>query len=227
MDKPRVFSTKRLLPQQRQRLVMAGLQVVDRPFIKTQSVSFKFPKREASWIFTSQNAVKAVFEQQNSAHQRASNIYCVGEKTKQLLERFGQKVTKNTNNSSDLASFLIKNVKNHSFLFFCGNKKMDTLGQELTTAGMAIEEVVVYETILHPHKLQQSFDALLFFSPSGVESFLQKNSIGASKCFCIGSSTAAPLMKHTQNIQLASQPTVEHVLASTIQYFKPIIHAQK
>ncbi|MEL0255592.1 MAG: uroporphyrinogen-III synthase, partial [Burkholderiaceae bacterium] len=63
-----------------------------------------------------------------------------------------------------------------------------------------------------------NFDGLLFFSPSGVTSFLQKNKLHDATCFAIGKTTAHALAPHTNSISIASEPTVSHLMALVKQH---------
>ena len=87
-------------------------------------------------------------------------------------------------------------------------------------ANISFEEIEVYETILAPKKINSEVNAVLFFSPSGVESYLKVNEIGDKKCFCIGTTTAEALKEITENIIMAKQQTVENVIIQAINYYK-------
>ena len=89
-----------------------------------------------------------------------------------------------------------------------GNEKID------------YNEIEVYKTVLIPNKIDTFIDGILFFSPSGVESYLNNNSITSQICFCIGTTTAKALADKTNNVILANQPSVENVIIQTIKYFK-------
>jgi uroporphyrinogen-III synthase len=45
------------------------------------------------------------------------------------------------------------------------------------------KEIVVYETTLNVKKINAVPDAILFYSPSGVESYTEMNAIANSSCF--------------------------------------------
>ena len=62
-------------------------------------------------------------------------------------------------------------------------------------------------------------DAILFFSPSGIESYLKDNTITDEKCFCIGTTTAEALQEITENIIIAKQQTVENVIVQAINFY--------
>ncbi|GAA6764644.1 hypothetical protein AAFH68_05750 [Flavobacterium sp. CGRL1] len=69
-------------------------------------------------------------------------------------------------------------------------------------------------------KIKANPEALLFFSPSGVKSYLKDNTINKQLCFCIGETTAEALHKITKNIIIADQPTIEDVIEDVIQEYK-------
>ena len=78
----------------------------------------------------------------------------------------------------------------------------------------------VYETILTPYKINFPLDGILFFSPSGVESYLQENKIEDENCFCIGNTTAEALKYVTPNRIIANQPKMESVVMKCIENYK-------
>jgi len=61
--------------------------------------------------------------------------------------------------------------------------------------------------------------AFFFFSPSGIESFLSKNSVDQQVAFCIGATTAKEARKHFASVVEAKLPSVESVLNSVNAYF--------
>ena len=70
-------------------------------------------------------------------------------------------------------------------------------------------------------KIENKSDAILFFSPSAVESYFKLNTIKDETCFCIGETTAETLeKKKVKNIIVAHRPTVEDVIEGCINEFK-------
>ncbi len=90
------------------------------------------------------------------------------------METNGDKVIKMTEYASELADYLVKNHKNDSFHFFCGNIRSDEIPSKLKENNIPFEEIEVYKTTLNPKKFESQFDAVLFFSPSGVRVFFRK-----------------------------------------------------
>ena len=85
----RLLSTKCLSVEQQNRLIQTGVSYSCWDFIKSTPTNFKANPENKSLIFSSQNAVKSVF---NQFRFRGNNCYCVGGKTQKLLEENGQKV---------------------------------------------------------------------------------------------------------------------------------------
>lgn len=215
-----ILSTKILSPLQKQELTKAGIEVIEADFIKTENKPFELKNLNESLIFTSQNAVHSVLSNPKSEELKSKNVYCVGLKTKILLSENGFNVVAYTGYASDLAEIITLIYRNESYTFFSGNLRRDTLPNALKEAGIKSNEIQVYETSLQPQKIKSPVDAILFFSPSGVESYLKDNSIKKETCFCIGETTAEALHKITKNIIIADQPTIEDVIEDVINEYK-------
>ena len=124
-----------------------------------------------------------------------------------------------TGYAADLAEIITLIYKSESYTFFSGNKRRDTLPDALKEAGVIFNEIEVYETTLTPHKIKESVDGILFYSPSGIESYLKDNKLKNETCFCIGDTTASALENSTKNIIVAHQPTIEDVIESVIEEY--------
>lgn len=225
----RILSTKTLLPNQKQFLLNANLSLVEADFIETKSLSIKANATiNEALIFTSQNAVNAVLGFENIEDLKDKKVFCVGIKTKGLLEANGFQVEAYTGYAEDLAEIISLVYTDSSYTFFSGNLRRDVLPEKLKEAGISFNEIEVYETILTPQKMtstgsangNSTFDGILFYSPSGVESYTKENKIADEMCFCIGNTTANALEHHTKNIIVANQPSVENVIIQCINYYK-------
>ncbi|MDD3003748.1 uroporphyrinogen-III synthase [Flavobacterium sp.] len=220
----RILSTKKLLVNQKQFLLNANITVVEADFIAIHNKQVSIDNVHENLIFTSQNSVTSVLENLKSTETLAllkqKNVFCVGIKTKQLLEENGFSVIAYTGYAADLAEIITLIYHKEQFTFFSGNLRRNTLPEALKNAGIVFNEIEVYETVLTPQKINATFDGILFFSPSGVESFLKDNKINNQMCFCIGTTTANALEKYTKNIIIAHQPTVENVIIQCINEYK-------
>ena len=215
-----ILSTKKLSGEQKQALTDADFEVIDTDFIQTQNKSFELKDLNENLIFTSQNAVHSILSHPKAEELKSKNVFCVGLKTKILLSESGFNVVAYTGYASDLAEIITLIYRSESFTFFSGNLRRETLPQALKDADVKFNEIQVYDTSLIPQKIKTAVDAILFFSPSGVESYLKDNTIKKETCFCIGETTADVLHKITKNIIIADQPTVEDVIEDVIEEYK-------
>lgn len=216
----RILSTKKLQPNQKQFLLNADFRLIEADFIQIEFQSFQLNSSFDYLIFTSQNAVLSVLKNENNSFLKDKICFCVGIKTKQLLEENGLKVENSFDYADDLVDYLLKNHTDKKFTFFSGNLRRDTIPTAFQKNNIIFEEIEVYKTVLTPYKIDNQIDGILFFSPSAVKSYLKENSISNEICFCIGTTTAAEIEKSTKNIVIANRPTVENVIIQSINYFK-------
>ena len=128
-------------------------------------------------------------------------------------------VTHVENSAAKLANYLVEHIKNEEATYFCGDKRRDELPGILNNNGISLNEVIAYQTILSPNVLKKKYNGILFFSPSGIESFLSKNSVDQEVAFCIGGTTAKEAQKYFKTVVEAKLPSVESVLNSVNAYF--------
>lgn len=208
-----VLSTKKLSPSQTELLLNAGLSLVQYDAIKIEFLPFEVPSEVKNAIITSQNAVRSIL----NSEFKIQNCFCVGQKTKALLEENGFRVIKMAEYAAELADYLVKNNQNDSFHFFCGNIRSDEIPTRLKENNIALREIEVYKTTLNPKEFERQFDAILFFSPSGVKSFVAENTLGRSLTVCIGTTTASEAKKHTEKVAIANATSIESVIAKAVK----------
>ena len=211
-----ILSTKKLTPSQKNLILGAGFSVVEYDAIKIEALEFEIPQHLENLIFTSKNGVYA-FSDRNRISSEKTNCFCVGSKTEALLIKKGFNVIKTAQNAQELAAHITKEHKNEHFSFFCGTNRRDELPQLLNEKKVSLEEIEVYNTVLNEKSFQQKFDAILFFSPSGVQSFTAQNSLKNTLAVCIGSTTASEVKKHTENYTTANATTIESVIARAVK----------
>jgi uroporphyrinogen-III synthase len=218
----RLLSTKKLSENQKQLLLSANFAIEEADFINVVNRYFEIETINDFLIFTSQNAVESVLENEKIAEIKTRKCFCVGEKTKAFLEQNGFEVIVSSDYASELASIICNQYFKSSFTFFCGNLRRNILPDSLKLAEVVFEEVEVYETVLTPHKAADNLNGILFFSPSGVQSLLKTNVIRDEVCFCIGGTTAKALIGITNKVVIANQPTIESTLIKSIEFFNKI-----
>ncbi len=218
MPHPSILSTKKLTTAQENLLLQAKIGLVSYSAIAIESTPApSLPKNIENAIITSQNTFKAI---QNKT--TIKNAFVVGEKTATLLEKNGINVKIHTHYAADLVNEIKNKYAHKHFIFPCSSKRRDTIPEGLRNNKISFTEIEAYKTTLCPKKFNQIFDGILFFSPSGVESFYAENTISAkSVLFCIGTTTASAAKKYSENIVIASKPTIESIIISVVKYFFP------
>ncbi len=224
----RLLATKHLAPSFRDRLIQHGFSIIEQPFIQIQELPFQKKEIHNNLIFTSQNAVKIAFSKEEITTQiQGRKYYCVGEKTKTLIEKNGQIVIKMSPNAAELVQFLIKKGQNEQFSFFCGKLRRPEIETQLFENKIEFNTHKIYDTLITPVEINKVFDGVLFFSPSAVISYFKSNTWNSeTHGFCIGNTTAAELAKHTKNFSVAKEPTDAQLLLSIHNYYTQH-HAQK
>ncbi|MDP3353587.1 MAG: uroporphyrinogen-III synthase [Flavobacteriaceae bacterium] len=216
-----ILSTKKLTELQRN-LLKYPLTLIDEDFVKIENIEISketFSCCPSTVIFTSQNAVKSLLKNFERSELCFEKIYCVGEKTKQYLEKNNFKVANFELYSKNLADYIINQKDIKEVTFFCGNSRLDELPNKLNAHHIKVNEVVVYKTILNQIQVNDSIDGILFFSPSGVQSYLlAKNSV-KPKAFCIGTTTALSASNYFEEIVVVDNPTIEDVIHKVNQYY--------
>ena len=146
------------------------------------------------------------------------NCFCVGNKTKALLEKNGLKVKEFGQNAAQLSQKLVKRYKKQVFYYFCGAIRREELPNALKSEKMTFFEIKTYKTVLKLKKFDQKWDGIMFFSPSGVTSYISENKHQRNvNAFCIGQTTASDAKKYFKNVVLADTNTIKSVLEKTIE----------
>lgn len=222
----KVLSTKILSSPQRSLVLNAGLRLVEYNAINITYLNFELPKTPFdAYIFTSQNGVQSFTKQYAkslSSTKKPSNskpVYCVGEKTKQLLEKNCFHVMEVADSAKELGERIVANPKKTSFLWIAGNRRRNELSELLNHHQITFNILIGYNTSLNPKSFKQYFDGVLFFSPSGVSSFFQKNEMTGT-AFCIGQTTVEAVQKHTNSYHVANRATVENVIVQAVKHLQ-------
>lgn len=219
-----VFSTKKLSKSQEDLLNNTiGVESSDFVKVRFNRIAPKVIKNEIeNVIITSKNSVESLLNSFSAVELQFKNIYCVGRRTKKLIEQRIGKVKHSAKNAQNLAEFLKDELKpGDEVTFFCGDLRRDELPTVLGDNGIIVHEVEAYQAILDSIKLNDKIGGVLFYSPSTVQSYLQKNN--ADKiAFCIGETTAAEARKHFTEVQIAKVPTVESVIELTNLHYAKV-----
>ncbi len=211
--KTSVFSTKLLTNDQKDRFAN-GIVVESSNFIKVSSNRIPprvFKKEIENVVFTSKNAVESVLANYTGSELQFNNIYCVGRKTRRFIKNNIGPVKHFEKSAKELAEYLTTNLKVKEVTYFSGNLRLDDLPSILENNNIKINEIEAYQTKFDAKKMPRTVEAVLFYSPSGIESFLKENKANTI-AFCIGNTTAAEAKKHFSDVRVAKLPTVESVI---------------
>lgn len=211
--KPNVFSTKKLTEAQQQKL-NTSVRVDSEDFIKISPnrISPIVLKKEVEHvIFTSKNAVESLLTNISATELQFKNIYCVGRKTRRLIQKKIGKVTHFENNAADLGKYLAKHLKDAEVTYFHGNLSLEDLPTILEENNIAVNKIEAYRTKLSGQSIPDSVEGIVFYSPSTIESYLLNNK-PHSVAYCIGETTAKEARKHFKEVKVAKIPDMDSVI---------------
>jgi len=237
MAKHKVLSTKKLEPSLIEQAKQNDIEIIEQEAIKINCTLSNEKWQEVSnlskkeyVVFTSSNAVLALkkyLHEYVDSFEIKWKIFSLSGKTKEVLEEnagtFGT-IIDTAEDSKNLAEKIV-NTKIREVIFFCGNKRREELPGILKKAGVQVYEVIVYETVETPVVATDDMDAILFFSPSAVQSFFSVNQLkNNTVCFAIGQTTANSIASLTNNkIFISKMPNQQVLLQEVINYFKSMV----
>jgi len=214
---PSVLSTKLLSPSQKNLLLNAYLSLTEYNAIQTKALKIPASISEEKYqnvIVTSQTTVEIIKD------FKIETCFCVGEKTAIKLKSLGFKVEVIAESGIELGKKINQDYSELSFTFFGSKKRRPELSSALKKANVSLAEVFVYDTIKIPKTFQRDFDAVLCFSPSGVDSFFEGNPGSISKLICIGSTTANQAKLYSKSVFVSTKTSVESVIVKTVKLLK-------
>ena len=236
MAKHKVLSTKKLEPSLIEQAKQNQIEIIEQEAVKIISILSKekceevfrqMERKKQFAVFTSSNAVIALknyLDETVSPFQFNWQIFSLSGKTKEVLDDNSQlfgAVIGSADHSKGLAEKIVS-AKVEEVIFFCGNKRREELPNFLKSAGIKVHEVVVYQTVETPVISNDDVEAVLFFSPSAVQSFFSINQLKKNVvCFAIGQTTANSISAFTNNkIVVVGSPSQKSMLASLNFFFK-------
>ncbi|PHR61052.1 MAG: hydroxymethylbilane synthase [Robiginitomaculum sp.] len=213
-----VVSTK-VLSESQLMMVNKDIKIEELDFITTKILPIP-PEavRTDSMIITSQTTVRALLASFPRLNLRFKNIYCVGDKTKALVEERLGRVLYTAPSSKALAIYLCQNMSSRAVTYFCGNLRRGDISKMLGANNIKVTEVPAYETKYSGRKVVGEFSGVMFYSPSGVRSFVKANA-SDKIAFCIGETTAHEARTYFKNVVVAKQSTIEHMLKMVNDYY--------
>lgn len=176
-------------------------------------------------IFTSINAVKSFFNHSISQNlSQNQKIFCVGLQSENFLKNKGFEIIKTEKNAEDLSLFIISDFKEEQFVHFCGNLALETIGKTLAEHNINYSKVTAYHTELLFPIVENDYDIVAFFSPSGVRSFIKNNNPQDKTLFSIGDTTTTEINNWTTQIVLTSPDNTTEDLLKLIRNYASAKH---
>jgi hydroxymethylbilane synthase len=218
--KTNVISTKSFTESQRL-LFHEKVVAESNDFIKISlnRIHPRFLKNEIkNVVITSKNAVESLITNYSAIELQFKHIYCVGRRTKRLVEQKIGKVKHFENSAKKLAEYLVDHIEGTEVTYFCSDLRLDDLPTILENNYIKVTEIEAYQTKYDGIKVDDSVEGVMFYSPSTVESFVQKNK-NEVIAFCIGETTAKEAKKHFSDVRVAKVPTVESVIELVNEHY--------
>ena len=218
--KTNIYSTKSLTEDQRF-LFNEKVKADSSDFVKISlnRIHPRFLKNEIqNVIITSKNAVEALLTNYSAVELQFKNIYCVGRRTKKMIENRIGKVMHSEKNAEKLAKYLVEFIEGTEVTYFCSDIRLDALPTILDDNNIKVNEVEAYQTKLDSVNLPESVEGVMFYSPSTVQSYKKENDANGI-AFCIGETTAKEASKHFEDVRIAKVPTVESVIELVNEYY--------
>ncbi len=237
-NKFRILSTRPLAQELIRKAAEHDILISEQAFIDIRPVTtpeivqqiMNLAAKGGTIVFSSPNAVKIMTKilpyDWNAEPADDRRVYCLQGATKLAVEEHMSRtrIAGTAASSKELAERIIADRNTSTVTFICGNIRRNELPNLLREQHIAVEEIVVYETVETPAALKGTYDGLLFLSPSSARSFFSSNTPAAhTVCFAIGQTTAAALGELTGNRVITSpEPSVELLVQTAIFYFDNI-----
>ncbi len=227
-------------------LVEQGFWVINFPTIKTEKIAdYAELDKIVSEIenfdgifITSPNAAEPFLERLNETGKNfRGKIYVLGKRTNELFKRAGIEIVfyKEAKNAAELIDSIPNNeLEGKKILYLRGNRSLRTI-PEMLGSFAEIKELIVYKTSATEVDAKQSdkvkekinsgkIAAVCFFSPSGVESFLENLAEfkqDAIKIAAIGETTARFIKERNMRVDfIAENPSAEDFAKGLINYLR-------
>ncbi len=200
----------------------AGCQLHAIPFVETlpltdddvcQQVQ-QWAAQRVLALFTSPRAVAEVAASLG-AGMPPWQVACVGPATAAAVQQQWPElpVVCVAHDAASLAAAAIPLVPALPVVHFCSQQRLPVLAAAFAANHRPLQTVAVYQTVQQPQCLTRHFDAVLFCSPSAVNSFFSVNAVpSATTLLAMGDTTAAA-------VQQASGRAAEVLPAQSVQQF--------
>ena len=175
-------------------------------------------KKRHNVIILSKHSVEALLHNFSPVELQFKNIYCVGRRTKRLVEKRIGSVKHTEKNGKALANYLVEFVESTKITYFCNDTQDDELVTILSENNLEVNKIETYLTKYDAEAINESVEGVMFYTPLTVQSYLKENEPDKI-AFCIGESTATEAKKKFDDVRIAKVPTVESLIELVNQHY--------
>ncbi len=201
-----------------------GADVIDSPLIRIEYIEAALPdtRSDHDWmVFTSLHGVEGLLRQLerqgcDSRFFGTSRVAAVGPKTAGFLEKAGIRadlIPEEYRARTLVEAIGAEAARGERVLFPCGTLAVDEVSRGLTSMGLEVQTLHVYETLLEAptddalHAFERGVDAVLLYSPSAAKSLAASGvDLDGANIFCVGPTTASAA--HKAGLPTATVPDV-------------------
>ena len=219
-----VISTRLLSRELADQITSSGMNLLVHDFIEkgfTEPPDLSELKFAPHIIITSVAGITAFMNVLNkyALPKERYQIYCLEQETCAEALRQGLRVIGTAGTASLLADVIITHKTVRELTFICSNLRRDELPDKLRAADRLVHEWKGYSVTANPIRIPYT-GFVLFYSPSGVDSFLILNPSDNLEAVCIGETTAGHARQRGfKKVYTSDKSTIESVVNKVIQIF--------
>ncbi len=171
-----------------------------------------FPLSENTLLFSSENAVIAFLDNHFEVSEK-QKVIAIGSKTEKALLMANIHCVACFPNAEDAATFLLEHPQeNKKIVHFCSQIALDVLQKKLENSSILYQQQIIYHTHLTEPIINEKYDMMVFFSPSGVHSFAKNNRFGG-QLIALGENTKKTLQQYSPlEMQVAKSNELKEII---------------
>lgn len=215
-----IYSTKTLTTEQRslfsEKVIFKSSDFVKISLNRIKPQIIRNPIENV--IITSKNSVDALLHNFSAIELQFKNIYCVGRRTKRIVEKQIGKVKHTEKTEKALADYLVEFIEGTEITCFSGDLNLSNLSTIIEEHNITVNSVEAYQTKNDAVKIDENIEGVMFYNPSTIQSYLKVND-AVKIAFCTSEATANEAKKHFEDVRIAKLPTIESIIDLVNEYF--------
>lgn len=207
-NKISVLSSKKIDKQFKKILRQENFNIYDYDFLSFSYLNknkifekFDVNFKRDIFIFTSVNAILALVSMIKKNYSLSIlyniDVYCIDGKTSNLALDYWFNILATWKDSIDLSKNIIKHLSkndiySNNLIYLTSENHLKYMEDFLYDNGFLVNTINIYKKKLNSKKIDLDYDFILFFSPSTIDSFLEKNQLKINSIVvCIWKTTAS------------------------------------